>query len=99
MSGSSPPDDAPHLVPYRTYVNVYLGLVALTAMTVGAAYANMKHMAVFTAVLIASVKATLVILYFMHIRYEKRIFAWMITAAFASFVVFLILTFADYSFR
>ncbi len=99
MSGSLHHEDAPHLVPYRTYVNVWLALVALTAMTVGAAYADMKHMAVFTAVLIASVKSTLVILYFMHIRYEKQLFAWMITAAFGTFVIFLILTFADYSFR
>ena len=99
MSGPAPHDDTPHLVPYRTYVIVWLGLVALTALTVGAAYADLKHLTIFTALLIASAKSTFVMLYFMHVRYERPLFAWMITAAFGTFAIFVILTFADYSFR
>jgi cytochrome c oxidase subunit 4 len=86
-------------VPYRLYVNVWLGLVALTAVTVTAAYANLGHMAVFTAVLIAGVKVTLVLLYFMHLRFERRLYTYMILSVIATYVVFVILTFADYSFR
>lgn len=87
------------VVPYRTYVNVWLALVTLTGITVGAAYTDLKHLAIFTAILIASVKCLLVILYFMHIRFEARIFTWMLVAIFGTYAIFLILTFADYSFR
>ena len=88
-----------HHVPYSTYVNVWLLLMFLTAITVGAAYTDLKHLAIFTAILIATVKASLVVLYFMHIRFERRIFSYMLIGIFATYAVFLILTFADYSFR
>ena len=91
-------EDAHH-VPYRTYVNVWLALLALTAVTVGAAYADLKHLAIFTAILIACVKSTLVILYFMHLRYEHRLFTYMFLAAVFTYAIFVALTFADYSFR
>jgi hypothetical protein len=35
----------------------------------------------------------------MHIRYERRIFAYMLIAILATYAIFVILTFADYSFR
>lgn len=88
-----------HGVPYRTYVNVWLTLVVLTAVTVGAAFTNLRHLAILTAILIATVKGSLVALYFMHLRYEHRLFAWMFVATIATYAVFLLLTFADYSFR
>jgi len=91
--------EAAHDVPYRLYVNVWLTLVVLTGITVGAAYTDLKHLAIFTALLIATAKSSLVVLYFMHVRFEKRLFAYMIIAAFATYAVFLALTFADYSFR
>lgn len=88
-----------HLVPYRTYVNVWLALVVLTAITVGASMLDLKHLSIFTALLIAAVKSTLVLLYFMHLRYENKLFTIMLLAAIFTYAVFVILTFADYSFR
>ena len=88
-----------HLVPYRLYLLVWAGLMGLTIVTVGAKYADLQHLAIFAAILIATVKASLVVLYFMHMRYEKRIIPIIILVALASFGVFLILTFTDYPFR
>jgi len=88
-----------HAVPYRSYVNVWIALIALTGITVAAAMANLKQMATFTALLIAVIKSTLVLLYFMHLRYENKLFAYMFIAVMATFAIFLGLTFADYSFR
>ncbi len=84
-----------HLVPYSLYVVVWAALVALTGITVAAYYADMAHMAVFTAVLIATAKVTLVLLYFMHVRFEKRIIAVMIFATTVTYAIFLILIFSD----
>ena len=88
-----------HIGPYRTYISVWLILLGLTAITVGAALLDLKQMAIFTAIFIAVIKSTLVVLYFMHIRYENRLFTYMIVAAFGTYAIFLILTFADYGFR
>ena len=88
-----------HHVPYSTYINVWLLLIGLTGVTVGAWLVDLKHLSVFTAILIAAIKSSLVILYFMHIRYERHIFSWMLISIVATYAIFLILTFADYSFR
>lgn len=90
---------AHHLVPYRVYVNVWLALVLLTGLTVGAACTDLRHLAVFTAIIIATAKSTLVVLYFMHIRFEHRVFTWFLIAALGTYAIFVILTFSDYSFR
>ena len=75
---------------YRTYIIVWLTLLVLTAATVSVSY---MHLGVFNAVaalMIASVKASLVALYFMHLRYEKEL-VW----AFALFpIAFLVLIIA-----
>jgi cytochrome c oxidase subunit 4 len=81
------------------YVKVWMGLVVLTAITVGVSYLDMQKFTVFTALLIATIKASLVLLYFMHIRYEKRIYAIMIMVVLVTYAIFIILTFTDYPFR
>ncbi len=88
-----------HLVPYRVYVWVWLGLIGLTGVTVGAKYMDLQHIAIIAALVIATIKATLVLLYFMHIRFEKPVFAVMIAATLLTYVTFIALTFTDYPFR
>jgi len=88
-----------HLTPYKVYIGVWLALISLTGITVLAAIINMKHMAIFVALLVACGKSTLVVLYFMHIAFEKRVFWWFLIAAIATYVIFVLLTFADYAFR
>lgn len=88
-----------HVAPYGLYVKVWAVLVILTIVTVGVCYADLAHMAIITALMIATIKSSLVLLYFMHVRYEKPIIGVMIIAALATYATFVILTFADYSYR
>ena len=88
-----------HLVPYGVYAWVWIGLVALTGVTVGAKYMDLQHLAIIAALVIATVKATLVLLYFMHIRFEKPIFSVMIGVMLITYAIFIGLTFTDYPFR
>ena len=88
-----------HLVPYRLYVVVWGALLALTAVTVSVSHLDMKHVTVLTAMLIAACKGTLVLLYFMHVRFEKPLYAGMILAALGTYAVFIGLTFSDYWYR
>ncbi len=83
----------------RLYLAVWAGLIALTGLTVCASYLDMKHVAIFTCLLIASTKATIVTMYFMHIRFQKPIYTAMIAAALVTYAIFVALTFSDYAFR
>lgn len=58
---------------YGIYVVVWGGLVLLTGLTVAVSYVNLGVMNVVAALLIASLKATLVALYFMHLKSEGRL--------------------------
>ena len=92
--------DAEHaVVPFTVYFTVWVVLVILTAVTVGVSYLDMKHVGVFTALLIATVKGTLVVLYFMHIRFEEWIYSIMIIVVMATYAIFIGLTFVDYWYR
>jgi len=57
----------------RTYVTVYIALVLLTVCTVLVSYVNLGMMNVVVALLIASVKASLVALIFMNLKSEDRL--------------------------
>ncbi len=87
------------LVPFGVYLRVWAILMVLTVLTVGVSYIDMKHVTVLTATLIAAVKGTLVLLYFMHVRFEERIFAWMIVTVLGTYAIFIGLTFVDYWYR
>jgi len=57
----------------RTYIVVWGALIVLTAVTVAVSYVHLGLMNVVVALLIASAKASLVALFFMHLRYESRL--------------------------
>ena len=88
-----------HVTPTRIYFNVWLALVVLTAVTVGVSYLDLHKFTVFTAMLIATVKVSLVVLFFMHLIHENKIYWVMILAVLVTYGIFVVLTFADYSFR
>ena len=84
------------LVPYHVYVLVWAVLVLLTGLTVGAYLADMGHVAILTAIIIATVKVALVMLYFMHLRYANPIMIGMVLFVLLNYMLFLSLTFVDY---
>ena len=77
----------------KTYVMVFIALVCLTAVTVGISYVHLgsKWMNIAVALVIASIKASLVAAFFMHLISEKKvIFAVLaLTVLFFLFVIFI----------
>lgn len=69
----------------RIYLVVLCCLLVLTAVTVGAAYVNFGSFNLIIAVLIATVKATLVAMFFMHLRHDPPLNA----IIFVSSLIFL----------
>ena len=86
------------VVPSRLYVAVWAGLILLTGLTVAASYAELR-VAIQVALMIATVKASLVLLYFMHLRYEKRMFFIMLLVVLATYAIFIGGTLGDAVFR
>ena len=88
-----------HDVTYGTYVLIWLGLLVLTGLTVTVAGMDLGRLSIFTALLIAACKAGLVLYFFMHLKYESRLFKIMVFIAIAAVTIFIVLTFFDISYR
>jgi cytochrome c oxidase subunit 4 len=76
---------------YELYIKIGLLLMVLTVITVGAAQFDFGPLNVPIALLIASVKATFVALYFMHLKHEDTM-TW-IFATYPIFLLFLLISF------
>ena len=85
----------PHVVPLGVYVAVGLSLLVLTAVTVGVARMNLGVWNVVLAFGIAGVKAALVALFFMHLKYDNRFYATIAVLTLTILVVFISLTMVD----
>jgi cytochrome c oxidase subunit 4 len=88
-----------HVVPLKIYIAIFVALLVGTGVTVGAAYIDMGPLNTIVALSIAVVKALLVILYFMHVRYSSRLTWVFVAAGFFWFLILVAFTFADYDTR
>ena len=86
-----------HIVPVRIYVMIFLALLVGTALTVMAAFVDFPwQLNTIVAMTIATAKATLVVLYFMHVRYSGRLVSLVIVAALLWLAILFAITFSDY---
>lgn len=92
-------ETANHAAGYGTYIMVWFGLVALTAMTVTIAGFNIGALTIVMALLIAISKSLLVGTYFMHLKFEKTVFRVFILVCIVTLIIIMALTFSDLSFR
>jgi cytochrome c oxidase subunit 4 len=87
-----------HITPYREHFGTWVGLILLTLMTVFISTfgADLRTLTVATALLIASVKALVVAYYFMHLKYDPKIYRIMMGIVMALFTFFLVMVIFDY---
>jgi cytochrome c oxidase subunit 4 len=86
-----------HIVSLRIYFTIFLALMAGTALTVWAGLHDFPgKLNVIIALTIAVVKATLVVLYFMHVRYSSRLIWVVFTSALFWLAILFVFTFSDY---
>ena len=84
-----------HVVPVRTLVGVLLVLLVLTVVTVAVTLVDLGPFNLAVAMVIALIKGTLVLLYFMHLRWDRPFNAVIIISALAFVVIFVGLTLLD----
>jgi cytochrome c oxidase subunit 4 len=87
---------AEHIVPTRIYYTIFAVLIAGTGLTVAIAFVDLGPMNVVAALAIACVKATLVVLFFMHVRYSTRLTWAVVVGSLLWLVILLALTLGDY---
>src|SRR5688500_11725166 len=88
--------DQHHVVPKKIYYLIFATLMVLTAVTVGVAYIDLRAMNAVVALAIACFKATIVVLYFMHVKYSTRLVKLTVIAGLYWMGILFALTFSDY---
>ena len=79
------------------YVAIGISLLTLTAITVFAAFVNLGPFNPVVALLIATIKATLVVLFFMHVKgASEKLTAVVVVSGFFFLAILLSLSLADY---
>jgi cytochrome c oxidase subunit 4 len=86
---------ADHITPIKVYILVGLTLLILTALTVKVSTVHLGPWNAIAALAIACTKALLVALFFMHLLYERRMYAVVVASALIFLGIFIGLTMAD----
>jgi cytochrome c oxidase subunit 4 len=88
-----------HIVSPIVYIVIFVSLMLGTAITIWAAFQNFGKFNIVIALAIATIKATLVVLYFMHARYSPKRTQLVIVCSVFWLAIMLALTLADYDTR
>ncbi len=87
-----------HITSYKEHFGTWAALILLTLMTVLVSVfgADLRTLSVATALIIATVKVLAVGYYFMHLKYDPKIYRTLIIVVMALFTFFLIMVILDY---
>lgn len=85
-----------HVSPKSTYYGIFAALMVLTGLTIGVAFINLGSMNFPVAIAIAICKASLVLLFFMHLKYSSKLTKLVVGMAFFFLLVLFGLTLTDY---
>ena len=92
--------EGPHVSPLSTYLGVYFALLILTVATVGVSYLGLPStISIVVAMAVASVKATLVCAWFMHLLHDSKLNILLFFSAFWFMGIFFVFTVSDLSYR
>ncbi|NBC84941.1 MAG: oxidase [Bacteroidetes bacterium] len=91
--------DSHHIIPFKTLATVFGALIVLTVLTVVAAALPLGPLDMPVAILIAVAKASLVVLYFMALKYDKPVNSLTFSVGTLFVVIFITFTLFDTAFR
>jgi cytochrome c oxidase subunit 4 len=88
-----------HVVPRKVYFAVFTALIVLTATTTAVAFSDLGPWNTVVALGIAFIKATLVALFFMHVKYSPRLTQITVAGGLFWLVILIALTLSDFMSR
>jgi cytochrome c oxidase subunit 4 len=92
-------DEKHHIISYKTYLMVLGVLIVFTLLSVAITQIELSRWSTIAALLLAGIKSTFVLLIFMHLKYDMRIFRVMVGLIIALLIVVIVVTMLDYFFR
>ncbi|MGB6131516.1 MAG: cytochrome C oxidase subunit IV family protein [Acidobacteriaceae bacterium] len=96
MGPSEPTHTEFHIVSPMTYLIIGGCLLVLTASTTAISYVDLGEFNAVVALAIACMKATLVVLFFMHVKYSSKLTKLTVACGFFTFLVLITMTMTDY---
>ena len=84
-----------HVVPLRVLVGVFVALILLTWLTVAVTAVDLGSLNLWIALAVATIKGSLVVLYFMHLRYDSPFNSLVFVTALVFLFLFLGITIMD----
>jgi cytochrome c oxidase subunit 4 len=84
-----------HISSTQFYVGIFVALVVLTILTVKVSYFDFGSANIIIAIIIATMKASLVAAFFMHLRHDSLFNTLAFLAAFLFLAIFILLTYDD----
>jgi len=88
-----------HIVPVKVYVTVFFTLLVLTATTTAVSAIDLGPWNTVVALGIAVIKATLVVLFFMHVKYSPKLISLVVMGALFWLAILITITFSDFATR
>jgi cytochrome c oxidase subunit 4 len=85
-----------HIAPKRLYYTIFTALMVLTGGTVAVTYVDLGQANLLVAMGIAILKAVLVVLYFMHVRWSSRLIHVTVMSGFVFMAILFVFTLSDY---
>jgi len=85
-----------HVIPTRVYYTIFMILMVCTGLTVWIAFLDLGPLNAIAALAIAVFKATLVVLFFMHVKYSTRLTWAVVLGSVFWFGILIALTMSDY---
>jgi cytochrome c oxidase subunit 4 len=85
-----------HVIPIGVYVGIWAILMFLTGLTVFVSFIELHDWNIVLALLIATIKGTLVVLFFMHLFYSSKLTKVTVVAALFFLFLLLSLSMTDY---
>ncbi len=93
------PNEKKHISSYTAHGRVLVALLVLTTLSVAITWVKLGSFSVAVALLIAALKGTIVLTWFMHLKFDSALFRGMAIGVFILVALIIGITFIDYVYR
>lgn len=99
VAAFGPVEHGPHIEPKKLYIAIWIILLCFTGLTTGVAFIDLGIWNTPVALAIAVIKASLVVIFFMHARHSEKLVRIVIGVAIFWLLILIVVTVSDYATR
>ena len=92
-------EEKTHIVPFKVQLIVLAALIGFTIISVLVTRLEFGTLNTLVAMLIAGTKSFIVLAWYMHLKYEKRLLPMLVAGVIIILLLVMFVTFFDYSYR